>query len=91
VGRFKKPPIPREEPDEEPVAEGPPTVRPPPPAAADWSAAEPPSGASYQALRESCRAKAKSEPGDDTDHDDELAIEAEVLRIALDRKRRKPV
>jgi hypothetical protein len=77
-----RPLIPREEPeDDEPRSEGPPTVRPPP--AAPTSA----SVASYQQLRESCRAQAVT---DQTQLDDELAVEAEVLRVALDRRSRNP-
>jgi len=75
-------PIPREEPvEDEERSEGPPTVRPPP--AAPTSA----SVASYQQLRESCRAQTVS---DQTQLDDELAVEAEVLRVALDRRSRNP-
>jgi hypothetical protein len=79
--RKHRTPIPREEPeDKEPPPEGPPTVRPPPaPAAA--------SVATYQQLRESCRAQTVADQGQ---LDDELAVEAEVLRVALDRKSAKP-
>jgi hypothetical protein len=76
-----RPLIPREEPEEDEPRSGPPTVRPPP--AAHPSA----SIASYQQLRESCRVQTVA---DEDQLDDELAVEAEVLRVALDRRSRNP-
>jgi hypothetical protein len=88
VGQVKRPPIPREEPEDDPrEAEGPITVRPPPPGPAEASGKGIPSVATYQKLRESCRAQPV---GDESQLDDELAIEAEILRVAMDRKRGKP-
>ena len=86
MGKVKNPPIPREEPEDEPeprAAEGPVTVRPPP-TGGERDDLGRPTVASYQKLRESCRAQPVA---DQSQLDDELAIEAEVLRIALDRKR----
>lgn len=82
-GNYK--PIPREEPTEdEPVPEGPPTVRPPEgPIASTHPGA--PTGADYQSLRASCRAATAGEAV----VDDELAVEAEILRLAMDRGRSK--
>jgi hypothetical protein len=74
-------PIPREEPeDDAPPPEGPPTVRPPPSASRGSS----PSVASYDKLRDSCRVQTVADETQELD--DELAVEAEVLRVALDRK-----
>jgi hypothetical protein len=72
-------PLPREEPDAERDPGDPTTVRPP-----KFSADEPISS-TYEMLRDSCRVAEAAEP-----IDDELAIEAEVLRVALDRKSQKP-
>ncbi len=96
--KAKYAPIPREEPpDDELIAEprassdAPITVRPPPrPLVSSGGGlvsggAVVPSAASYQNLRNSCRAAAVGEP----EVDAELAIEAEVLRLAMDRGRGK--
>lgn len=88
-GKYR--PIPREEPpDDESIggpppeasarADGPITVRPPPEEPPHPSG-NIPSAASYANLRNSCRAA----PVDEPQIDDELAIEAEVLRLAMDR------
>ena len=83
---MKLQPIPREEPDDEkPAPEGPTTVRPPPGPASATDGDEP-SVATYQKLRESCRAQTVA---DGAQLDDELAVEAEVLRVAMDRRRGK--
>ena len=85
-GNYK--PIPREEPaDEDSFLEapvqlsGPATVRPPagPASSSDGGG---PACADYQSLRASCRAG-------DAVLDDELAVEAEILRLAMDRGRGK--
>ena len=82
MGKAPRPrPIPREEPqdqnEEAPLRE-PTTLRPP-----TFGEDESPS-ATYKALSESCRA---AETHDSID--DELAIEAEIFRVALDRKSQK--
>ncbi len=72
-------PIPREEPEEgEGASREPTTLRPP-----TFGEGETPS-ATYKMLSESCRAEEAQEP-----IDDELAIEAEIFRVALDRKSQK--
>ena len=88
--KIRKPPIPREEPeDDDPPPEAKTTVRPPAPEAPAGAASSQPSSvatatATYQALRESCRVEPT---GEDAELDHELAVEAEVLRVALDRKK----
>ena len=89
-GMTRKPqrpvPIPREEPDESVAGGGPAkeptTLRPPKGDDADVS--------TYQKLRDSCRVAATAQEHEAEDTDTELAIEAEVVRVALGRGAQKP-
>jgi hypothetical protein len=72
----RKRPIPREEPAEEaePASPEPTTLRPP------AFGPEESSSSNYKMLSESCRADEAEERSDE-----ELAVEAEIVRVALDR------
>jgi len=90
MGRVSQPgprhrPIPREEPEEPeddaeaPKPNEPTTLRPP------MFGANEEASSSYKMLRESCRTPEATE----SPLDDELAIEAEIVRVALDRTSQK--
>jgi hypothetical protein len=81
-GPPAKRPIRRDEPEDESTQPGastfppePTTLRPPTPGAEDDGSSN------YEMLRDSCRATEAAEPVDD-----ELAIEAEIVRVVLDRE-----
>jgi hypothetical protein len=82
----RRPPIPREEPEEQEAEEDPksarqePTTLRPPGFGVNEAASQ-----SYKMLSESCRVPDAAE----TPLDDELAIEAEIVRVALDRTSQK--
>jgi hypothetical protein len=82
-------PIPREEPDapvtEDGPAREPTTLRPPKGDEGDERDVS-----TYQKLRDSCRVAASAPEHEAEDTDAELAIEAEVVRVALGRGAQKP-
>jgi hypothetical protein len=86
VGKLRSEPVPREEPEapgsgvfpEEPT-----TLRPP-----RGDGGEEVS--TYEKLRDSCRVAASVAPIDQAEADEELAIEAEVVRVALERGTQRP-
>jgi hypothetical protein len=84
VGKVRSPlAAQREEADESPSPSGPTTLRP---------ESGDPEDSAYAKLRDSCRVAAAHVPdpdgGDTTD--DELAIEADVVRVAFERRSQRP-
>ncbi len=101
MGNVTRPPIPRQDPPDDDDSSGPisesaasadgrATVRPPAGPSDQWSrlTSPEPSSATYQMLRESCRIEAAAT--EDPELDAELAVEAEVIRVAMDRNSGKP-